>query len=166
MFAAETRHNPRLGLYAAGTYPAPQWGYRRRNLCGMPRRMNRRLGDASGGWVVPSDIAPAPPIPGSVAAQQFYGVTTQTNAQDAGAGTVSSLLYSPVSVPGTTAATLLAAANLPGAPSVVKQAAAQIQSSNPVSSFLEGTILGLPTYMVLGGGLLAIALVASAGKKR
>jgi hypothetical protein len=70
-------------------------------------------------------------------------------------------------LPAVSPATLLAAAALPGAPAAVKTAAAAYSSANPLSSFLSGTIFGLPSYMVLGGSLLAVVLFASgAGRSR
>lgn len=67
-------------------------------------------------------------------------------------------------VPGVSPATLLAAASLPGAPAVVLQAAAMYKAANPVSSTLSGTILGVPTYLAIGG--VAVFLFAFVSKSR
>jgi hypothetical protein len=71
----------------------------------------------------------------------------------------------PTIAPAVSPATLLAAAALPGAPAVVRQAAASYSAADPFSSLLSGTIFGLPSYIVLGGGLLLVAALASRGRR-
>lgn len=73
---------------------------------------------------------------------------------------------SALKLPSVSPETLLAAAALPNAPAVVKQAAAQYQAANPVSGFLSGTIFGLPAYLVLGGGALALFAAVGSGRRR
>jgi hypothetical protein len=73
----------------------------------------------------------------------------------------------PTTLPSVSPSTLLAAANLPNAPAVVKEAAAQYQSSNPVSAWFSGSTLGIPNYLLAGGGgLLILIPLLKSGKRR
>ncbi len=107
----------------------------------------------SGAAPAPDNVYPVTPGGGQLSTIQLATLAT-------GMGTQSTQL------PAVSPATLLAAAALPNAPTAVKQAAAAYTAANPLSSFLQGSILGLPTYLVLGGGLLAVLALAGSSKRR
>jgi hypothetical protein len=109
------------------------------------------IGSGPAPVVAPSGVYPVAPGGGSLTSVQLANI--------AGVG-------QPTIAPAVSPATLLAAAALPGAPAVVQQAAAAYSAANPLSSLLSGTIFGLPSYMVIGGGLLLIAALASRGPRR
>lgn len=100
-------------------------------------------------WVVPTDIPP----PVSTVFQPSPIPPVLQNLQP--------------TLPTVSAQTLLAAAALPNAPAVVKQAAAQLSSSGSATSwFTQSMISGIPNYLLVGGGLFLVVLLASAGGRR
>jgi hypothetical protein len=113
-----------------------------------------------------SVLTPGPGMPGTSGQPIAAPVVTEYPASPGGSMISSQQLAQLAQTPGiplptVSPATLLAAAALPNAPAIVKQAAAQYQAANPVSGFLSGTIFGLPSYLVLGGGLLALLAFAA-----
>lgn len=96
----------------------------------------------------PTNVYPVAPGGGTLTSQQLATLAIGTNE-----GTLP--------LPSVSPSTLLAAAALPNAPAVVKQAAASYTAANPVSSFLSGSIAGLPTYLLLGGAALALLALGS-----
>ena len=117
---------------------------------GTPAPSGGTIVDAQGNiipapaWVVPSDIPPP--------------ISTITTPSP-----IPSILQNlQPTLPVVTAQTLLAAAALPNAPAVVKQAAAQL----PATSWFSQSTAGIPNYLILGGGLFLMVVLASAGGRR
>lgn len=109
--------------------------------------------DAGGGAIAPpTNVYPVSPGGGQLTSQQLATLAIGSNEGS-------------LPLPSVSPSTLLAAAALPNAPAVVKQAAAAYSASSPVSSFLSGSIAGIPTYMLLGAGALALLAFGSRGRR-
>jgi len=89
------------------------------------------------------------------------GGGTLTSSQLASIAALTGAAIGSPTLPAASPSTLLAAAALPNASAAVKAAAAAYSAANPVSSFLSSSILGLPTYAVLGAGVVALLLLGA-----
>jgi len=178
MYVSLVAPRPRRGMrglreYAAGSYPVPGWSYAGApdpsKCCGSgrPRRGMRGLGDDV---LMPgpgdSSLAPFNPVTGLPTDPNAVQVSIYPTAPGGGSLTsaqLATIAANPSAniVPAVNASTLLAAAAMPGAPAVVKQAASAFSSANPVASLLSGSVAGIPTYLLLGGGLLLVLLASS-----